>query len=1573
MSFFDLTSEYKSAPSTSEPDPFANWTEPGAGPTTANYTAWNTPAPAGTPAPYTPQAPAPPKEPTYNYQYDTWEDESGRLWDRQSGLWYSISDPNNPLVYRPQVGWQSIPQYNDYNSVLNELGQFSANPLVAQPSTRQLTLAEWQQIDNYKTNQRLIEAMPGLQEHDQFQYATREDNINRLMQGGYTRQEAESLPDSVAEDRARLMDRVQYARDQGQGASLSDFLGGLLGPGMQGLGLLNKYVSTPVEETLSQLTPAMLAGLKYVAPGGQQAALAADWLTGYRPEDRLLGGLKDLGSAAKDSGGNPLDFIDIQNKNFEQRPMAEQLAAQLAYDPVNLLGAGLGAKALESGALEGGGLLSSILRAGAKADAGITAAQDALVKPLGMALKPLASEAGSIPASLAAKAALGAGAGGATYALDGGDDSKSRLLKSLAVGLGVAVAPDAVKAGVGKIPTRGKTGLKIVEELASEEPLPLGNAGIQEALGRKEATTATAGKLGEAFSKVPGAKDASAVLDPSVNLERSVHVANQASSAVQAALETRFASTRKPLMEQIDAAFGRFTEDADGHYRPENPPVYTGPETRDIKGTFVDMIENPQDYQFTPLQESTLKLYDLRNNMNVNLSRSQYNTDIGLLKPENPGAGYVPRINANTDLVEQGVTTEARLRNPAISKPRSYETAAERMAADETFLPETDPRRLLEYHDNLIARMAGQQTFKEGVGGLTRTELIEMVRPELVAAKKAAQENLDSLKGMMERRLQKETDLTAAIRKTLSKSRAADERMAPLEARVNLLVENGEYGPELSHLAGQVYELNRQVDALDKLVQGTPKKPGLQSAVVTNDAEIQSLRGRIDTAKKQVEDLIDAYANANPSRDGYVRSAITYRYHTPEVANSIAKVREMGNGSIFDTVTNWMDKAKGTALSSDGSPISIQGVSQWFRDPVNTTKAWVMMILDRGASLDEVARREPEMVSRYVQARGRALGRVTDEFDPTHSLIASIPKGVGKGFTELENKMFGAIQRVDYETWKSTRNMLAKINPDMPADVIDHEAANAISKTNPSLNQVERGVSPARAKLERAAFTSVSFMASPVLVTKDAASAAIKLAMGQRPRGREQVALAHLLTMNATIFGLSAASAAATADSRNLSIEDAVKRVFNPGRKDFMSLYLPGGQRIPLGGPYRSFFKAMAPMDADGNLRAPRLLDWAKSRIAPLPSAALEAYQNKDFYGDKIRSGNDFKQLIDTGYYLVEQGLAPLSVGSALEAARKGGSATDVLSNAAGQLLGNAPQPETPTDRLDTIARAWPENQGRDFYKSPPEVQTAIKEGHPDLWKEAVESGSEERKAAYKKEQELVGQQLASDNLLKSNDITAADWRDARSKRYDELRNTKAGIYALTDSQIKADPRLDGYFTALKNATGPDGSVDWDRIEAYTQHLSTEDRQFIEDNTGLGLRTEKTKEYKSDMKTINDAGYWGLDDDLWTRFARQYEIPNTTDPQQYWTDMRKSLISMAEQKLTEKYGGESWRTNSPNAAVELGDIAFNKAKGKYDDALSELRKKWRAEHPKEAQILAKWQLGGTGQEETLGRIAEANR
>ena len=215
--------------------------------------------------------------------------------------------------------------------------------------------------------------------------------------------------------------------------------GGLSGLLKSGWDNYNKYVAGPLAETGAQLTPLLNAA---GSPGGFLTGEAAARLGyGERPSDSMGAGLKEFGSAV--TSGN---FIDAQNENLAERPMWQQLGASAAFDPLNLVGAGAVSKGLM--AVDGAGALSRILRGAGAAnqaiDTGMAKLVGAAFKPLGVAARPLAAEAGQIPAGLAVRAGLGAG-GAAAGSFAAPDDASPHERAMYIVGgaLAGAVGPEA--------------------------------------------------------------------------------------------------------------------------------------------------------------------------------------------------------------------------------------------------------------------------------------------------------------------------------------------------------------------------------------------------------------------------------------------------------------------------------------------------------------------------------------------------------------------------------------------------------------------------------------------------------------------------------------------------------------------------------------------------------------------------------------------------------------------------------------------------------------------------------------------------------------------------------------------------------------------------------------------------------------------------------------------------------------------------------------------------------------------------------------------------------------------------
>jgi hypothetical protein len=1115
-----------------------------------------------------------------------------------------------------------------------------------------------------------------------------------------------------------------------------------------------------------------------------------------------------------------------------------------------------------------------------------------------------------------------------------------------AVGDMAALAPRLnEEVGGGVLPSFRKDHLNTLPDYPAIGPeAPLGRSGIDEAIALKAETTAKPGPLGRAVGEIPGVKAAAGVVNPSVNLDPQIHIANQAEAAVRSDIATSLSATRKPLLEQIDNAF-------------KKTPEYIGPPENPLKGTFLDIAENPGDYVLNAEQRGVLDVIARRDAAAVNDVRARYNSDIGLYRPQNEGAIYLPHINANEDLVQRVASAEAALSNPRIAKERVWDTARDRTISDPTFKPEVKPARLLEAHDNAVASMAGKQTFKEGSGGLTLIEAKEQIRPGLRAERDAVNAQLDAASGRMDTALRRQGQEVGAFKANGAQERRIEARMAPLQQRVAELQASGDYGPELSHLSGQVYELRLKQEQLKSLqaVRG-PR-------VVGAGEKVDTLAGTIDRLQTRAQRLADQYKAVNVSggENPLVMNPVTYKYHTPEASNSINALKQVSNRSAIDKVTGAFGTMRATALNADASPLTIQGQLNVWRSPVRTAKSIVQMVREGGPSLDAIAREEPEMVSRYVKARGVPFGNVAPEFSPNEALLAKIPK-IGPKFAAADQKMFEILQRFDYEAWKSNTGFLKKFQPGISQDVIDHEVANLQSKTVPGLSSVERGVSPARGKLERAAFTSTSFATSPALVVKDATSGLAKalahplqVAKGDFSfmRGRELLALRQGLTAAATIQGISAATAYYVAEKKGLDPEKAVIRALTPGSKEFMAINLPNGTRIPLGGPFRSFITGVGPTYKNGEWHEPNLLRFAQSKIAPGPRTTIDLIRNEDYQGNKIRGGGNLEQLLRSLAYVGESTL-PLSAGAVATGIRQGQSADEIKQQVIGQLAGTNVSYPTPTDKLNEIARGVTYQgvddagnpvtlTGKDFYDLPTTEQNKIYATHPDLQKAAISGGSPQRQEAAKVVNQITAKQQSADTQLANHQISGDKWQSLYHANVDEIRLRKDEIYANAGTNPGGDKWLDGYFKALDEATLPTGELDWDKVDAYRATLPKAVNDYIDRETGLSLNTPVVKAYREATGKMDSTGYYDLRDKAWQDFKKtDPRLANLPDSYYAWQDQD---IREEAQKLVDA-------GKDPRLAYKMASDAFAsyKAVSNFSDYYrQEYRHQWVVDNPELAK------------------------
>lgn len=274
------------------------------------------------------------------------------------------------------------------------------------------------------------------------------------------------------------------------------------------------------------------------------------------------------------------------------------------------------------------------------------------------------------------------------------------------------------------------------------------------------------------------------------------------------------------------------------------------------------------------------------------------------------------------------------------------------------------------------------------------------------------------------------------------------------------------------------------------------------------------------------------------------------------------------------------------------------------------------------------------------------------------------------------------------------------------------------------------------------------------------------------------------------------------------------------------------------------------------------LIAFFMSRGAPMVNIALGA-------GEAISGGKwdamkyeDIDNPVDLGKHIFKSGI-PFALQGVLEGQSALATATS--------MVGARTSPGTPTDRLNTIAQRLFE---KDFYDLERSQQESIKAQNPDLWREAIEKGSKERRQAEARREELRIEQEADDVKFQSGEITMQQWRQGLDERGVKLREAQRLIYGESDRE--SETPLDHYYDAIEMATDEAGRTNWDAVYEWLAELPNADRLYIERNKSVGGLTDMVKAYR-DTASLRDEyyslpmyrGYSGDEgrqiDDLWAR------------------------------------------------------------------------------------------------------------
>ncbi len=667
-------------------------------------------------------------------------------------------------------------------------------------------------------------------------------------------------------------------------------------------------------------------------------------------------------------------------------------------------------------------------------------------------------------------------------------------------------------------------------------------------------------------------------------------------------------------------------------------------------------------------------------------------------------------------------------------------------------------------------------------------------------------------------------------------------------------------------------------------------------------------------------------------------------------AEAVAPLMEKAGNRFLDFVNIWRQ----TRLNADFSPMTIQGSLSFFADPLGAaSEMW--RILRSGDIRNELTRKftaraladdvakDPESWLDFSFFTGMAARSGTpEEFSTT--LISTIPgfRRAGAQLTRANEAMFTAVMRsmkVQFDELAASA-IRAGVNPN------DAKAAagDVVRMVVPIGNPRQLGLSGTRTALERAAFTSISFIRQPATFMKEAGTAYAKLlfrgggelsgggalANWSRLTPTERFAAQKFATMQGTIASITVMSAIATADSRNLSVRDAIERALDPTGGDFYKMWISPDLAIPLGGPIRSMFRAIAPREVEGvpipfhgfipftnpdTSIAGAIPGFFDNRITPAAGSLLDLGANADFFQEEIVSGIAPMRALDALLFAGEQVL-PLSIGTGLEGARRGLPFLEIVVEAFGGLLGTNPQFASESEQLERARRGAAAGFiGTDRVALQEagltEVQALAAEGFENIdelrkrigtraanaFMEAHSEEFPEALADYITELERRasrGDEIAKDLLIGAEtqrdldalaelmvtqveggeSVNRIGYRKVRAGRMAEQRGamSQSDLDQLKKSELEID-RLTGAFWDLYDlADDGAGGTDFDRFNTLERAFAAEHPELwplVEANALTAPRGANQLEIdlRSDRGIVKQAGLWEIDDEAWEQFV----------------------------------------------------------------------------------------------------------
>jgi len=290
------------------------------------------------------------------------------------------------------------------------------------------------------------------------------------------------------------------------------------------------------------------------------------------------------------------------------------------------------------------------------------------------------------------------------------------------------------------------------------------------------------------------------------------------------------------------------------------------------------------------------------------------------------------------------------------------------------------------------------------------------------------------------------------------------------------------------------------------------------------------------------------------------------------------------------------------------------------------------------------------------------------------------------------------------------RNMLTGYQTNMKmlaaGGITGEEAkiASALTVTEylPLVNWRLAGLSEAQYNARRMAVTSASFIVKTAELITSITTALVKLGAKQTLSAQERLSLRIGMNMYAVVTTVALTTAVIDALINDEDPVQAGLNAVNPTHPDWWTVslaftHVPGieNQKVPLGGPFRSMAKMIAPRNVSWSpVQVPfaRLPQWSSNRVGPLWQTVRSLVTDRDFYGYKIYKGGGVERFIRGVLFGVE-GTLPLGPGTLAGGLRRGSSLLESLPDATWQFFGANPREDSAWQQRNKSAAWWAESE----------------------------------------------------------------------------------------------------------------------------------------------------------------------------------------------------------------------------------------------------------------------------------------